>query len=615
MIVQLRNIEKSFGHKELFKDLNLEIKKNDKLAIVGPNGVGKTTLFNILRDEEPYDAGQMFWKRNIRKGFLEQIHVSQEDLRLDDYFSSAYHDLIQMEQDMKELEETMKHDHSDKILKSYDSLQEEFLRRGGYTIQSELMTLLTKFGFNEHDLKKNIKEFSGGQVTRLAFVRLLLQKPDVLFLDEPTNHLDIETIEWLESYLMSYDGTVVLISHDRLFLDRICSSIVDIDDYQAYRYEGNYTSFVKLKEQDIQRKEKQYIQQQKEIVRLETLIDKFRAKSSKAAFAKSKQKYLDRMDRVERHVDKNYEFKAQFKSRLRGGGDVLITDSLEVGYDKPLFSIDLDLKHGRRYAVLGDNGTGKSTLLKTVAGRLEPLSGEMMLGHQIELGYFDQQLLDFSDKETVLEEVWDDFPELDHTEVRQALAQFLFKADDVFKAVSVLSGGERVRLSLVKLMLKQANFLVLDEPTNHLDIYGKEALEKSLNNYDGSMLFVSHDRYFIEKVATDILLIKDGKIYHSEKEISQVLQDEADQVNEEKVERKLEYKDFKRLQTRQRNLELELEDLHKDLDVHREFRFDPDYYHDYEKMAELNDVIDAIHNDIKKREIEWEEVSLQLEDK
>lgn len=615
MIVQIRKLSKSFGSKDLFNNLDLEIKPNDKLAIIGANGVGKTTLFKILQDEESFDSGQIFWKRNIRKGFLEQIHINDENIKLEKYFSSAYEDLQEMEKEMTRLEEAMKDDHSDKVLNAYDRVQEEFLRRGGYTIESELMNLLTRFGFKESDLNKNMNEFSGGQITRLAFVRLLLTKPNVLFLDEPTNHLDIETIEWLESYLMSYQGAVVLISHDRLFLDRICNAVVEIEDKQAYRYEGNYSSFLVQKEADIKRKEKQYAQQQKEILRLEKLIDKFRANSNKASFAKSKQKYLDRMERVEKTEIKNYEFKAEFKSRLRGGSDVLIADTLKVGYDKPLFEIDLDLRHGKRYAVLGENGSGKSTLLKTIAGKIPAISGEMLLGHQIEIGYFDQQLLDFSNKDTVLEEVWDDFPELDHTEVRQALAQFLFKADDVFKPISVLSGGERVRLSLVKLMLSQDNFLILDEPTNHLDIHGKEALEKTLVNYDGTMLFVSHDRYFIEKVATDILLIQDGKVYHSEKEIEKIIEDKKAEKVTKKENRKEDYQYYKKLQTRQRNLELELEDLHVDLEAHRELRYEPDYYHDYEKMDELNNMIDQIHNEIKTKEKEWEEISLELENK
>lgn len=615
MIVQLKDISKAFGSNVLFNDLNLEIKRNDKLAIVGANGTGKTTLFKIINGEETYEDGEIFWRKNIRVGFLEQIHLRGDLLPLDEYFSKAYADVLEMEKEMTHLEETMKNDHSDKILNRYDRLQEKFLRRGGYSIESELMNLLTRFGFTKKDLDKDMSEFSGGQITRLAFVRLLISKPDILFLDEPTNHLDIDTIEWLESYLMNYDGTVVLISHDRMFLDRICTSVVEIENKSALRYEGNYSSFIVQKEANERRYEKQYRNQQKEIKRLEEQIDKFRATASKASFAKSKQKYLDRMDVLEKRKKEDYEFKGSFKSKLRGGSDVFRAENLEVGYDKPLFKIDMHLVHGRRYAVMGDNGAGKSTLLKTVAQRLEPLSGEMLTGHQIELAYFDQQLLDFSLDKTVLEEVWDSFPDLDRTEIRQALARFLFKTDDVFKEIAVLSGGERVRLSLVKLMLSQDNFLVLDEPTNHLDIHNKEALEKALLNYDGTMLFVSHDRYFIEKIATDLLLIKDGQVYHSEKEIERVINQQESEEQEERKSRKDTYEDLKRLQNRQKTLEKELEESYLDLEAHRELRYEPEYYHDYEKMEELNDTIDEIHNEIKHREVEWEEVSMKLEEK
>ncbi|WZU00555.1 ATP-binding cassette domain-containing protein [Erysipelothrix sp. D19-032] len=310
---------------------------------------------------------------------------------------------------------------------------------------------------------------------------------------------------------------MVVVSHDRLFLDRVCNVVVEIDDYQATRFESNYSGYLKQKEIMIERHNVKYENQQREIERLEKLIEKFRYKRSKAAFAQSKIKYLDRMDKLEKKTESKREFKADFKARLRGGKDVLTANELQVGYDKPLLEFSGIFNRGKRYAIIGDNGTGKSTLLKTISGRMEPLSGEVLLGHQIEMGYFDQQLLEFNMNKTVLEEVWDGFPELDHTEIRTPLGRFLFKGEEVFKSVGVLSWGERVRLALVKLMLKQDNLLILDEPTNHLDIQGKEALEKAPSDYDGTMIFVSHDRYFIEKMATDTYVIKDGAITHTEK--------------------------------------------------------------------------------------------------
>ncbi|WP_370519178.1 ABC-F family ATP-binding cassette domain-containing protein [Erysipelothrix sp. HDW6A] len=427
MIVNVRAANKSFGSQELFKNLNLKIDEREKVAIIGANGVGKTTLFHILQGTESLDSGDVFWASNIRIGFLEQLHLDDISITVKDYFNEAFKELFVLKDRLESLETTMLTDHSDAVLKQYDRVQQSFLRLGGYTYETEIHTILTKFNFTVEDLERPLNTFSGGQITRLAFIRLLLSKPDVLFLDEPTNHLDISTIEWLEGYLSSYDGAVVIVSHDRLFLDRVCRVVIEIENYQAERYESNYSGYQVLKEKNIERHNIKFQNQQREIERLEKLIEKFRFKRSKAAFAQSKIKYLDRMDKLEKIDVKKREFKANFKSKLRGGKEVLSISELAVGYDKPLLSMTYTFERGHRYAIVGDNGTGKSTLLKTLAGKLPPLQGEMLLGHQIEMGYFDQQLLNFSMNKTVLEEVWDDFPELDHTEIRQALGRFLFK--------------------------------------------------------------------------------------------------------------------------------------------------------------------------------------------
>lgn len=614
MIVQVRNATKSFGSQDLFKDLNMLIKENEKVALIGANGVGKSTLFHVFSGEITLDEGDVFWKSGVRTGFLEQIHVTQDSILVKDYFDEVFQDVFELQNRLNELELMLQEDPSEKNLKQFDRIQHEFLRRGGYTYETEIHTILTQFNFSVEDLNRSLSTFSGGQVTRLAFIRLLLSKPDILFLDEPTNHLDISTIEWLEGYLNKYDGAVVVVSHDRLFLDRVCNVVVEIDDYQATRFESNYSGYLKQKEVMIERHNVKYENQQREIERLEKLIEKFRYKRSKAAFAQSKIKYLDRMDKLEKKTESKREFKADFKARLRGGKDVLTANELQVGYDKPLLEFSGIFNRGKRYAIIGDNGTGKSTLLKTISGRMEPLSGEVLLGHQIEMGYFDQQLLEFNMNKTVLEEVWDGFPELDHTEIRTALGRFLFKGEEVFKSVGVLSGGERVRLALVKLMLKQDNLLILDEPTNHLDIQGKEALEKALSDYDGTMIFVSHDRYFIEKMATDTYVIKDGAITHTEKKVTEILAESKQQVDEQKEINKLSYQNIKKMKNRIKKIEEELVELSEDLEVHRELRFDPDYYHDFEKMDELNAVIDGIHNEIKHLEIEWAEIAEALEE-
>ena len=614
MILQVRNAYKSFGSQDVFSDLNLLIKRHEKVALIGANGAGKTTLLRVFSKDEDLDSGDVFFRSNTKLGFLDQIQIVDDTVLVKDFFNDVFEDVFILQKRLQEIEKRMIDDHSDEILKTFDRVQTEFIAKGGYTYETDIQTMLTQFKFQVSDLDRPINTFSGGQITRLSFIRLLLSKPDILFLDEPTNHLDISTIEWLEGYLASYDGAVVLVSHDRLFLDRVCNILVELEDGIATRYEANYTNYLKLKETNIAKHNVKVAQQKKEIERLEALIEKFRYKKSKAAFAQSKIKYLDRMDRLEEKGDNKKQFKAEFKAQIRGGKEVLLMDELSVGYDKPLLNITQTIERGRRFAIVGENGSGKSTLLKTIAGRMPKLSGEMLLGHQIHMGYFDQQLLDFSMNKTVLEEVWDEFPQLDHTEIRTALGRFLFKGEDVFKSVGVLSGGERVRLSLIKLMLNQDNFLVLDEPTNHLDIQGKEALENALTSYDGTMLFVSHDRYFIDKIATDILVLENGVITHTQKSMSEVIHEEKIIQKEVKQTSKEDFVNYKRLQRTAKKLEEELLLLYEELELHRESRFDPDIYHDFEKMNEVNTVIDAIHNDIKSKESDWTDIVMTLEE-
>ena len=361
-------------------------------------------------------------------------------------------------------------DHSDEVLNAYANVQTQFEELGGYTYRNEMMTIFTKFGFSESDLKRPISSFSGGQKTRLAFVKLLLSKPDVLLLDEPTNHLDLETIEWLEGYIKRYPKAVVLVSHDRMFLDDVADVIYEIEYGVMRRYPGNYTNYVNVKKSDIEQQKSAYARQQKEIQRMEELIEKFRYKKNKAAFAQSKIKYLERMDRIEDPKSDEKTFHVRFEPRTKGGKRVLEVKDLCIGYDHPLCTINLEIMQGNKVAIIGPNGKGKSTFMKTLMGQIPALSGSFLLGHQIEVGYFDQELAQFDSNQTVLEEVWNSFPELNRTQVRSALGCFLFSGEEVFKTVDCLSGGEKVRLSFVKLMLSHPNFLLMDEPTNHLDL-------------------------------------------------------------------------------------------------------------------------------------------------
>lgn len=602
----------SYGANVVFEDLQLEIKNTEKIAVVGRNGCGKTTLLKVIMGELSLDKGTIYKMNGTRIGYLAQTVFKDDNKSVREDCMEVFEHLFDLQEKINECTLKMAKDYSEAMMERYASLQQEFEAAGGYTWQSEMMTVFNKFGFSQEDLDRPLNTFSGGQKTRLAFVKLLLSKPDILLLDEPTNHLDLETIRWLEGYIKRYPKAVILVSHDRAFIDGVAEVVYEIEYGQCTRYVGNYSSFVKQKKANQEQQAKLYARQQQEIERLNALIEKFRYKKNKAAFAQSKIKYLERMDKVDAPVKSDDKrFKAHFKSGKKGGKTVLETEHLSIGYDHELANIDLLVEHGQRIAILGPNGCGKSTFVKTIMGLLEPLSGEYRFGHQIEPGYFDQQLAQFSGTNTVLEELWNENPELDHTQVRTVLGSFLFSSDDVFKTVDVLSGGEKVRLCLAKLMLKNANFLILDEPTNHLDIVGKEALEEALQNYDGTLLFVSHDRYFISKMATSILEIKDGKNelypygwqqYLEKEETDATVKKEEKKQKEAAAPRKrVSSTEIKRIEAKIEEKELELEEA-------RALRFEPEYYQDGIKMNELDNRIDDLVNEVATLMQKWEEM-------
>lgn len=616
MKYQINKGSKGFGGVSLFDNIQFEVRNNEKIAIIGNNGCGKTTLMRIIAGEEELDSGVIHKASGCRIGYLAQTTFSNEENSVQEEMNAVFEELFKIKEKLEEIYVKMESDHSEKLLNEYATLQHTFEEMGGYQIQSTIETIFTKFGFSEEELNRKICTFSGGQKTRIAFVKLLLSAPDILLLDEPTNHLDLETIEWLEGFVKRYPKAVVLVSHDRTFINNVVDEIYEIEFGVMRHYVGNYDTFIKVKETDIERQKSAYARQQKEIERIEALIEKFRYKKNKAAFAQSKIKYLERMDKIEDVQSPSRSFKAHFHARIRGGKRVLEVKDLSIGYDHELCKVSFEIMQQERIAVIGPNGKGKSTLVKTIMNIIPSLGGEMMLGHQIETGYFDQELAQFNSSNTILEEVWNEYPDMTRSEVRTALGCFLFSGDDVFKTIDCLSGGEKVRLSLVKLMLKQPNFLVMDEPTNHLDLAGKEALEHSLEEYDGTMLFVSHDRYFIHKLATSILYIdENGASFYRlnyqdylDRNKPIVEKKEKKVENEKKPEVKKNINYFKEIG----KLEKQIDQKETEIGALRELRFDPEYYHDYQKMAELDEKIDDVNNEIENLMAKWEEYNEYL---
>lgn len=603
MLYQIRKGTKHFGVNEVFEDINFEVNENEKIALIGRNGSGKSTLLKIMMGKDELSNGQIFMPNGLRIGYLSQQAFIDETISVQKAMDEAFRPIKEIEAKLESITKQMEIDHSDKLLDNYSKIHTEFELLGGYNYQNEMETILTKFGFTRDDLLRSINTFSGGQKTRIAFVRLLVSKPDILLLDEPTNHLDLKTIEWLEGYLKHYPRSIVLVSHDRVFIDNIANIIYELEFGKIKRYMGNYSSFEINKQNDQLRNAEAIKRQQKEIERLEELIEKFRYKATKASFAQSKIKQLDRIERIQDETKSdNKTFKANFTPRIQGGKTVLSMKDLKVGYDSELLRISHEIYKGDRICIMGDNGTGKSTLLKTLVDKLKPLGGNFLFGHQIEVGYFDQELTEFKSNKTVLDEVWEEYPELDRTSIRTLLGNFLFSADDVFKSVNVLSGGEKVRLSFVKLVLKKPNLLILDEPTNHLDILGKEALEKALKDYTGTIIFVSHDRYFIKKIATSCLLLDNGSAKYYENGYGEYIE-QAGQTKE--VKKVVRNENSRTNKTKLRNIETKIDELETTLKILEAKRFEEEYYEDYEKLQALENDIDKCQKDIDIEMEKW----------
>lgn len=517
MLYQISNGAVAFGDDVILHSIDFEIRNTEKIAIVGRNGCGKTTLLKLISGEvemEKLDSDESAFiakAGNPEIGYLKQIAFDDPDVTLEQEVRKCFVKMDERKAELARAAAELEHDYSDEKVARYTAMEEAFKDDGGYYYEKEYEVMIRKFGFSDDERKKPIRDFSGGQQTKIAFIKLLLSKPDILLLDEPTNHLDVTTIEWLEGYLKSYPKAVVVVSHDRMFLDNVVDVVYEIEYGTARRYPGNYTNFIARKKENYDKQMKDHIAQQKEIERLQRMVTRFKGKPTKTSMAQSKQKAIDRMVIIEA-PDKydNKTFHANFQPEKETGNDVLYTSELAIGYDHPLSVVSLDLKRGEKLGILGGNGLGKSTFLKTIVGKIPALSGEYRFGTNVQIGYFDQQMAMYTSNKTVLDDFWDEYPHLTETEARNALGAFLFSGEDVFKNVNMLSGGEKVRLALCKILKTRPNVLVLDEPTNHMDIVGKETLESMLKDYKGTLIFVSHDRYFVKKVATQLLVFEDG---------------------------------------------------------------------------------------------------------
>ena len=515
MLYQIANGCVRFGADTILEHINFEIRNTEKIAVVGRNGCGKTTLLRLIAGEvelSKRDSDEDIFIAKAGKptiGYLKQVAFEDENITVEEEIRKVFAPVLSLQGKMEQALLEVEREASEENVKRYSALQERFEAMGGYHYDREFDGLFYSFGFRDEDRGRRMAEFSGGQRSKIAFIKLLLSKPDIMLLDEPTNHLDMAAVEWLEQYLKNYNRAVVVVSHDRMFLDNVADVVYEIEYGTAKRYPGNYSHFVETKQADYEKQLKDYTLQQQEIKRLETLVERFKNKPTKVAMTRSKKKAIEHMDKIENPMAADGRtFQKSLKPALESGKDVLSVRNLEVGYDVPLARISFELKRGEKIAVVGDNGTGKSTLLKTLVGRLPALGGEFGFGVNVQTGYFDQESAQYASAKDVLTDFWEEFPDLTQTEARSALGAFLFTQDDVFRQVKLLSGGEKARLALCKIFQRRPNLLILDEPTNHMDIVGKETLENLLKAYEGTVLFVSHDRYFVRRVADKLLELR-----------------------------------------------------------------------------------------------------------
>lgn len=641
MILNATNISKSFGSNEIIKDANFLVNEHEKVAIVGVNGAGKTTLLKILTGEEHADSGNVILAKDAKLGYLRQINNVDSTLSIIDELYTVIEHILNMEKRTLEMQEQMQHlsgEALEELYSSYTALTHSYELMDGYAAKSKVIGILKGLGFDENDFDRKINTLSGGQKTRVFLAKLLLEEPDIILLDEPTNHLDLRSIEWLESYLLNYKGAVIIVSHDRYFLDKIVSKVIDIENAEVQMYSGNYSDFSAKKQMLLDAKMKEYLNQQQEIKHQEAVITKLkqfnREKSIKRA--ESRQKQLEKIERVEAPKTHIENMRLSLDISKESGKDVLTVHDLSKSFDeKHLFSnINFEIKRGERVAIIGDNGTGKTTLLKIINGLLTPDTGEVIYGSNVSIAYYDQEHQVLHMDKTLFDEISDTYPEMNNTQIRNILAAFLFTGEDVYKKIGDLSGGERGRVSLVKLMLSKANFLLLDEPTNHLDILSKDVLESALNSFPGTICYVSHDRYFINKTATRILDLTGNRLlnyignydYYIEKRdavegaanlSNNNIEEKPTEISDSKqewIENKTAQAQKKKITNALNKCEKEIEKLEEKLALIDEEFANPEISSNVGKLMELQKEKTALEEKLEKLMNEWEELTLSLEE-
>ena len=635
MLIQLNNVTKNFVVNEIFSNVKMEINDKDRVAIVGRNGAGKSTLLKIISGELSFDSGERTVSKNTTIGYLSQEFIVREDLSIYEEMITCFDEIISLEANLEKLSyeltpENIENDPG--LLDRFDRLQNEVLTHKDYHYKSKIESVLYGLDFTKDVFDKKISTFSGGEKTRLSMAQLLLSEPDLLILDEPTNHLDVENVAWLENYLSSYNGAIVIVSHDRYFLDKVVNVVYNLEFGKLKKYVGNYSKFLKQYEEDYEKQLKEFTSQQKDIKRLEEFVQKNIARASTSKMAKSRQKVLDKMELIDNPKKDDKAANIEFNIKEQSGRDVLMIENLKVGYDGKQVgnAYNFSVYKGDRIAIVGRNGIGKSTLIKTIAKKQNAIGGSVHYGSKVSLGYYDQKQAEFESSKTILNELWDEYPLMKEAEVRTVLGRFLFRGDSVLKIVRDLSGGEKARLQLAKLMLEKNNLLVLDEPTNHLDITSKQVLEDALENYEGTIVFVSHDRYFINKIANKVLDITgdDYSIYlgnydyylekREQELIAKKLKEEKTDEVQEKVANdyvlgKEEKKRIRKLERTREELLEKIESLEEKVTLVNNELTKEEVYTDAIKVQEYNEELRSLNQEIEDLNNTWLEIEEELE--